>query len=920
MVPARSPDQIGDGVSMSANGELIGRSQQIVRLAAVLTGRPRAAVVVGEAGVGKTALLRELGRRARDEGWTVARYECVGAEQSFPYAALNRILRPLASGVQSLADHQRSAVDTVLGRNDGDAPAVLTLGMATLSLLERAGADSPLMMIVDDAQWMDAASAEVLMFAARRLGDAPISVVLGVREGEPTDLDFAGIERLDLLPLDPASSAELLDARHPGLPAGLRAEVLRWAVGNPLALSELPSSLAGRSKVASRAELPLPRRLEQVYAQRLATLPDDERYSLLLLALDGVTEEHPGLEFAHNLDAAVAAGLLDVDSPRSGISFRHPLVRSAVVGSASSEQLQAAHRLLADVRADDPLRRAHHLASATTKPDESVAQAVQTGAEHAARHGGATVAVQMLVRAAALSEHAEQRERRLADAAFVATRAGLLDDAAELVGRLDQLSGDLAAPATVLTDGNLRLFREGAVASTQPLVVQTLRRHGHDVDDETLTRLCNLLLSLSMYAAEPVLWEQTEQVIDEYVDRLGSVTLLVRDIGGDLLQHARGARDRVADAFTRPGNTTMDVTLLALCAYFVDSLGEHRSFVDRLVEREIAAGSLTDVMTLLHLTLLDDTVRGRWDDAATTYERGLELSVRLKNEMHTYLYRAFYARVLAQRGDIVRARELGLEVDRWARPRRMGVMLAHVEAAALAGSLAIGAYEAAWTHALGLAAPGSFRPYLHESFRCILDLVEAGMATGHVDEARRHAQAASDRRIGEVSPRMDMLCTAALAITEPTRDADRLFAIAVNHSAAPSFPFDLARISLARGRWLRRNGDPRGAREDLARAVGLFEDLGSPPWAERASNELMLTGVQSDEAADRLAHLTAQEMHIAQLAASGLSNKQIGAQLYLSPRTVSTHLYRIFPKLGITSRASLRDALSGARDDGTPSP
>jgi DNA-binding CsgD family transcriptional regulator len=164
---------------------------------------------------------------------------------------------------------------------------------------------------------------------------------------------------------------------------------------------------------------------------------------------------------------------------------------------------------------------------------------------------------------------------------------------------------------------------------------------------------------------------------------------------------------------------------------------------------------------------------------------------------------------------------------------------------------------------------------------------------------------------------MDMLCTAVLAITEPTADADRLFAIATSHRAAPSFPFDLARISLAHGRWLRRDGDLRGARTALSRAVGLFEGLGSTPWADRASRELSLTGGNAGDEADRPARLTAQELHIARLAASGLSNKQIGAQLYLSPRTVSTHLYRIFPKLGITSRASLRDALAGLPADGS---
>ena len=909
--PARSILEVGSA------GHLVGRSSQIERLVGVLTRDVQAVVVEGDAGVGKTAILGELGRRAKAEGWTVAQWECVEAEQAFPYAALDRILRPLERYFHALADHQSRAVDTVLGRTAGDAPAVMALGTATLDLFVLASRDSPRLVIVDDAQWMDAASGDVLMFVARRLSDAPVSVVLGLRTGEPTDLDGGGIERLELPALDPSSAAELLDARHPDLAPSLRAEVLRWAVGNPLALIEMPASLAAGSLASARPELPLPRRLEQVYVQRLGRLPQDERFALLLLALDGVSGDEGGQGLAHRLDAARSAGLVDGNAPDGRASFRHPLVRSAVVRSASAEQIRSAHLRLAEVRAGDPLRRAHHLASATVGPDEAVAGAVQLGAEHATRRGGAAVAVGLLVRAAALSEDSNRRERRLADAAFVASQAGLLDEAATLVGRLDRLSGDLASPSTVLTDAYLRLHRDGAVVPAHHLVVDTLQRHGHDVGDQTLDRLVELLLGLSMNSTDPVLWAQTDQVVDSFAERLGTVNLLVRDVGGDLLGHADGARARVAEAFTMPGHGSREVALLAICARFVDSLGEYRSFVERMFAREIETGARADAMTLLHLTLLDQTDRGHWDDAAVTFARGVELSTSLGFEMYTHLYRAFYARILAQRGDVTSARELGLAVDAWARPRGLGVLLQHVDGAALAGALATGAYEAAWSFALGLASPGSFRPYSHESFRCVLDFVEAAMATGHTDEARRHALAATACGVPAVSPRMDMLCTAALAVTDPTAEADRLFATATGCSAAPSFPFDLARISLAHGRWLRRNGDLRGARTALSRAVELFESLGSPPWAERAAHELSLAGASVDETTDRVARLTPQERHIAELAASGLSNKQIGAQLYLSSRTVSTHLYRIFPKLGITSRASLRDALAGRRDDGS---
>ena len=224
----------------------------------------------------------------------------------------------------------------------------MALGAAVLDLLVLASADSPRLLLVDDAHWIDSASGEVLMFVARRLSDAAVSVVLGLRTGEPTDLDSAGIERLELSPLDPASAAKLLDARHPHLSRALRAEVLRWAVGNPLALTELPASLAGGPGVATGSELPLPRRLERVYAQRLGRLPQEERDALLLFALDGIADEVGDHGSVHGLDAARAAGLIDVHRPDGRLSFRHPLVRSAVVSAASSGQVRAAHLHLAD--------------------------------------------------------------------------------------------------------------------------------------------------------------------------------------------------------------------------------------------------------------------------------------------------------------------------------------------------------------------------------------------------------------------------------------------------------------------------------------------------------------------------------------------------------------------------------------------
>lgn len=893
---------------MAATSSLVGRDREIARIEELVAGDARALVVEGDAGVGKTALLDELATVARAAGWAVMRHECPESERRFPYAALDRLLRHLDGFVTGLAEHHREAVDIVLGRTPGEAPAVMLLGPAVLHLLVLAAEDTSTMLVVDDAHWMDSASQDVVMFAARRLGDAPVSLVFGVRSPEAAELDFSGVPRLAVEPLAPADAAQLLDARHPGLSREVRAEVLRWGVGNPLALTELPTVLSSGTGRASWSELPLPQRLEQAYVQRLERLPAGEREGLLHLALDAGGDDDEPIPTG-SLDLARATGLVDLSGPAGRPVFRHPLVRSAVVGSATAEQVRDAHGRLARARTHDPLRHAYHLAYSTITPDEAVAELVERGAQYAVRRGGSVVAVQLLARAATLSVRAEDRGRRLADAAFIATRAGRLEDAESLVGRLDRVRGDLTAPSSVLADAALQLHRNGVVVPAHRALTDTLRRHGADMDEETLTRFVEMAMAISMYASDPVMWERTEAAVEGHLTRLKPVTLLVRDVGNGLLEHAVDVRRRVTDAFTWPDLDPSSVSRVVLCAYFVDAFGDHRSVVDRLVHRELEAGSLTDVMSLLQLSLLDDAIRGRWGAATRTYERVVELSTGVGNDFYTHLSQAFYTRVLAARGDLAAARALGTEVDLWARPRGLGTFLQHVECAALVGSLTVGAHDAAWTHALGLAEPGRFRSWAPESFRCLYDVVEAGVASGHQAEARRHAEAAIEHRVDAVSPRMDMLATAAMALTDPGPGAGRLFEVATSHPAAAGFPFEAARIRLAQGRWLRRHRDVQAARRALLEALDGFRRLGTPPWEERTEHELAATGAPGDTTARRLARLTAQELRIAELAASGLSNKQIGDRLYLSPRTVGTHLYRLFPKLGVSSRASLRDAL-----------
>jgi DNA-binding CsgD family transcriptional regulator len=908
-----------------APSALVGRDLEQDQLAALLDGATKALVVTAEAGIGKTALLEDLRSRALDASWRVVTCGCVEAEQGYPFAALHQLINPLGQHLVDLNEHQRQAIEVALGRASGEPPAVMVLGGAVLDLLAAAAASTPHLLLVDDAHWIDEPSAGVLAFVARRLSDMPVAAAFSMRTGEPSYFQPAGLGELALRPLNHAASAELLDRTHPELPAPTRDDVLSRAAGNALALCELPTSLV-QAGIDSGPQLPpLPHRLEQLFAARITALPDVERAELLRLALDGAAaEESTGGYRPGAVDRASSSGLVDVESATGRVRFRHPLVRSAVVQLATPNQVRAVHADLARRYATDPERAAQHLAAGTLDPDDAVAAALETAAHRATRRGGACLAVDWLVRAAELSEKPVDRDRRLGDAAFIAGQAGLLDRAEALLTRSDRLTGDFSTPSSVLTNAYLRLYRDGAVGPAHRSVVDALHHHGADLDDASVNRLVNLLLAISQYAADPALWTQTDTVVDEYAPRLDADTLLYRDTWGDVLARAAGTHERLAEAFSHAGGgEPWDVMRLAVSAFYLDALAEYRPYLQRMVDREGDAGAVTNVMTVLHLTVLDHTAAGRWDEAIADAERGLDLTIKHGYDLFAHQFRAYLGLVLAQRGDTSRARVLRLEVDRWARPRGVGLLTQYVDAIGLAAALTDGEYENAWSSVAGITTPGSFRPYVHQSFRTLFDVVEAAQATGRTDAARAHARAAADADLATVSPRLEMLSIAALALTDTTAEtgtadtAGAMFARAVSHPAGAAHPFDLGRVSLAQGMWLRRHRAIAEARTALQRAVDLFDQLGAGPWRERATHELGLTGAPTPDARDRLAALTAQERVIADLAATGLSNKQIGAQLYLSPRTVGAHLYRIFPKLGITSRASLRDALAAA---GAPDP
>ncbi|MCK9927680.1 AAA family ATPase [Frankia sp. Mgl5] len=884
------------------HGKLIGRDEERSRLLALLGDAAGPVLVLrGEAGLGKTALLDELAAAAA--GFRVVRCAGAEAERDLAFAGLHQLVFPLLPDAAGLDPAHRAVIDAAFTGTAAAAPQVMALGIAVLDLLTLVSAASPLLLVVDDGQWLDVPSAQVLAFTARRLAGTAVRVAVTVRPEASSPLDGAGLPELNLEPLTEQVSTRLLDLQQTGLSPYHRNMILKTAAGNPLALIELP-----RAELLDTGAIALPRRLEKIYGTRLRGLPATERGELLLAALDGT-----GAGSARRVGAAryrmrgvgqaVEAGLLAPDPATGEPVFRHPLVRSAVVQAATPHERRAAHADLAELHRDSPERRAVHLAAATVDPDDDVAAALEEAAVSASRRGGAATAITWLTRAAELSRRPADRSRRLADAAYVAGQAGLLDTAQGLAE-----DAALDGPAAEITAGYVALYREGEVVANHRRITALLES---GVADEQLTeRALSLMLAISQFAADPVRWERTDALFDRFGDRMGPSTAIARDAWGDLVKRGHGIPERIADALADPAaRAPWDVMRLTVSAYYVGVLGDHRELLLRTVDRETEAGAVTSVMVLLQMVMLDQIGAGAWAEAERTGRRGLDLTAGHGYTLFAQSFRAFLGLLAAYRGDLARARDLQAAVDAWGRPRGLGFLTEYAEAIGAAAALSEGEYETAYAYAAGITAPGTFSRYSQQATRTLLDLVEAAAHTGRHDAALAHAEAARDAGLPALSPRLALLTAGALAITAPREEAGALFAAAVAHPAGRAFPFELARIRLAYGAWLRRARELTSARQTLTEALGAFDLLGAATWAERARAELRAAGrpTRADRAA--VAALTPQERQIAELAATGLSNREIGARLFLSPRTVGAHLYKVFPKLGITSRASLRDAL-----------
>ncbi|WP_220183083.1 helix-turn-helix transcriptional regulator [Sphaerisporangium album] len=872
-------------------------------------------MLLGEAGVGKSALLDVAAARATAAGHRVLRASGAQFEAEVSFAGLHQVLSPLFASLPALSPAHERALSVALGLGEGAPPGQLLVANAALLLLRQAAVPRPLLVIVDDIAWLDRASAVVLGFVARRLTGSRVGLLAASRSGEESFFEYGGLPGYELQPLDERGAADLLKAHFPALAPRARQRLLADAQGNPLALLELPVALSDFQRVSGNTlppVLPLSGRLQAVFAARIKDLPA-ATYDLLLLAvLDGTSD----LDVLGNTDALAPAERARLIRIEQKLVFRHPLIGSAVVELSTNEQRRRAHRLLAVRLAGQRERRAWHLAEAAEGPDEKVAGLLQSVAHANLRRGDGVAAIAQLLRAAELSPAGIDRAGRLGEAAYLGSIVnGDLRDAPHLLERARRADSRGESLATAVGGTYHLLHGDGDVDSAHRLMagaIEMLADPG-DAHNKPLIEGLYTLLMVCFFGGRAELWEAFHRAIARL--RPGPPELL--DILGktfsDPARLAPPVLDRL-DAVIAGLNKEIvpaRICRIGIAGSYVDRLGQCRDGLWRVVGHGRDGGAVTAAIEALFLLGNDAFLVGEWEEMEQVVEEGLMLCDKHGYRLLAWSGVYLKAMLAAARGQDDTATTLADQMTRWATPRRARAIQCYAWHVRTLVALARADFEEAYRQSAAISPAGVLASHVPHALRNITDLVEAAVRTGRQAEAAAHAAAVGQAGLAVISPRLAMATGASAAMVAPVGRYERLFEAALSTAGAERWPFERARLQLVYGERLRRDRATTEARAQLAAALDTFRSLDARPWVARAGTELRATGrsIRHGEATG-MASLTPQQQEIARLAAAGLSNKQIGERLFLSPRTVANHLYQLFPKLGVASRAALRDALT----------
>jgi DNA-binding CsgD family transcriptional regulator len=888
-------------------------------------GQSAVLVVRGEPGIGKSALLRDLADRA--SGFRLAQLGGVESEMELPFAGLHQLCGPMLGEIDGLPEPQERALRIALGLASGDVPDRFLVALGALTLLSAVAEKQPLACFVDDAQWLDDASLQVLGFVARRLLAEPVAILFATRDPSEEG-QLSGLPALELGGLDEEDSRSLLATVVPGrLDERVRDRIVAETRGNPLALLELPrgfsaAQLAGGFGLPEL--LPLSGRIEENFLRRIEELPHDTRLLLLVAAAEPVGEPALMWRAATQLgvpgtaiEPAARAGLLDVGAQ---VRFRHPLVRSTAYRSASDPDRHRAHAALAEVTdaAADPDRRAWHRAQATEGLDEEVAEELEQSAGRARARGGLAAAAAFLARAAELTADPVRRAERMLAAAEVNLQAGAFEAALRLLasaeaGPLDELGraranllhAEIAFAQNRGSDAPGLLL--GAAQALEPLDARLSRDTYLDAWSAALfagqLSKASGLAEVSEAASTAPKPTHPPQASDLLLDGFATVFTEGQTAATPVLQRAVNAfagNEVSAEEVLRWG------WLATVAAVYVWDYERCLAVATRGVEVARQSGALEVLAVADNIMSQAVTFGGDYAMAAL-----LIAEADAVREATGALVGPYGALVLAAyRGVEEEARVLidATITEATSGGQGTAVQFAHYTNAVVKN--AGGHYEEALAAAIKAADD---TPELVVARWSLNELIEAASRTQSTDAGEDALARLGDHANGSDTDWALGSLARAQALLSDGEEAERLYREAIERFGRTPLRPELGRTQLLYGEWLRRENRRTDAREQLRSAHHAFLSMGADGFAERARNELVSTGEKvRKRTVETRDELTAQEAQIARLAAEGYTNPEIGAKLFLSPRTVEWHLRKVFSKLGITSRRQLGSALPEA--------
>jgi DNA-binding CsgD family transcriptional regulator len=918
-VNVSAPTGASSGSAPADETVFVGREDELASLKALLddVGAGGASLVIhGDPGIGKSALVHEFGRLARARGVSVVRTVGVPVEQGMAFAGLHRLLRPYLANANSLPEPQRKALDAAFGRSGAATNDLFLVALAALELLADATEGSPLLIVAEDAHWLDPDTLHALGFIGRRIELDPILLLITSRDVRAVPSAIADLPSLHLGRLTTAESARLINLITPSISESARTRVLEASAGNPLALMEFARAAVRGEELSPLAPMPMTERLTRTFAELLPALPPPTIDLLLVTALDEGGRSAEQLAAASKLAGralsdddllpAVQAGLVTTE----GTGFRHPLIRAAVVSAATESACRAAHEALAEVYDHLPVRALKHRAAAAAGTDDQLVLELEQAGIQAISRGASAVAAAAFERASELTTKPMDRGRLLVQAADMEMDIGRH----EFAGRL--LNQATALPLQVQTRAHLRFIAEASStdiwSGPDPVAAVT-------VAAREIASVAPSLAPRALMIAATACWfgrarKETRDLVVTTAKKLlasGDPQLLPILAFADPLNEAAGVTAGIARV--RPyqldpewlfyiGGSTLAVLqfdqglpFLTAAVEGLRARGRARLLAQALVSQSWAA---------FHLA--------RETLAVESADEGARLARDTGQPMWATVAELAKASLAGERGDFDTANALAERAEAELLPNGPHAMLALVQFARGRGAVAHQMYSEGYEQLRRALSVTDIAYHPFMGAWGLPDLIESAVNVGREDEAQDYLLTLESLAAQSQASFLCATLAYAKPLLAPDGEAENLFQAAI-YEGLTDWPCYRGRLLLNYGRWLRRQRRIGESRAPLRAARETFDALAFHGLAETARRELRASGETSGQRIpDARDSLSPQELQIAEMAAAGLSNRKIGQRLFLSHRTVESHLYRIYRKLGLTSRVQLAAALPHA--------